>query len=152
MANANVIGKALYLEFRNDGLTQQVLFTPEGITTSGKYVPLTTYRRRISALAPRKAWRQMSTAFRSETDPITNKLVPLGKEHASATIPDRVGYTDGLFAQLLNSSWQLHVKPITVEVTSDDLEDVRLGKTPYKILARITRSRRALNFGEALYA
>jgi hypothetical protein len=150
MANANVIGKALYLELRDGAVTQQVLFTPEGITSGGKYVPLTTYRRRISATAPRKAWRQMTTMFMSERDPSGN-LIQLGKEHALATVLDRVSYTEGLFNQLTNNDYRIHGKPITVEVTSDDLEDVRLGKTPYKVLGRITRSRRVLDFGEALF-
>jgi hypothetical protein len=94
----------------------------------------------------------MSTVFRSEIDPATNKLVALGREHALATVADRISYTDSLFNQLVTSGWTVYKQPIVVEVTQDDLEDIRLSKTPYKILGRITRCRRALNFGESLYS
>jgi hypothetical protein len=152
MTDTKVVGKALYLEFRHGGSTNQVIITPEAINASGKYVPITTYRRRISSSSPRKTWKQMSTVFRSEIDPMTNKLVALGKEHALATVADRISYTDNLFNQLVTSGWQLYKQPIVVEVTQEDLEDIRLSKTPYKILGRITRCRRALNFGESLFA
>ena len=152
MTDTKVVGKALYLEFRLGGSTNQVIITPEAINASGKYVPITTYRRRISSTSPRKTWKQMSTVFKSEVDPTTNKLVALGREHALATVADRISYTDNLFNQLVTASWQLYKQPIVVEVTQEDLEDIRLSKTPYKILGRITRCRRALNFGEALFA
>ena len=152
MTDTKVVGKALYLEFRRDGETNQVIITPEAINAAGKYVPITTYRRRVSAASPRKTWKQMSTVFKSEVDPMTNKLVALGREHALATVPDRISYTDNLFTQLINSGWALYKQPIAVETTIEDLEDIRLSKTPYKILGRITRCRRALNFGEPLFA
>jgi hypothetical protein len=152
MSDTKVVGKALYLEFRRLGETNQVIITPEAINAAGKYVPITTYRRRISASSPRKTWKQMSTMFKSEVDPMTNKLVALGREHALATVADRISYTDNLFNQLINAGWAVHKQPITVEVTLEDLEDIRMSKTPYKILGRITRCRRALNFGEPLFA
>lgn len=148
--NTQVIGKALYLEFRRGGATQQILFTPEGRTLSGKYVPMTTYRRQISEAAPRKAWKQMSTLFKSEMNP-DGSLVQLGREHALSTLQDRIGYTDNLFTQIAMRNWELYKQPITVEVTPEDLEDVRNAKTPYKILGRVTRSRRVYNFGESLF-
>lgn len=152
MSDTKVVGKALYLEFRRAGETNQVIITPEAINAAGKYVPITTYRRRISSSNPRKTWKQMSTVFRSEIDPSTNKLVALGREHALATVADRISYTDNLFNQLVTSGWSVYKQPIVVEVTQDDLEDIRLSKTPYKILGRITRCRRALNFGESLFS
>lgn len=151
MADVKVVGKALYLEFRRGDETNQVIITPEAVNASGKYVPITTYRRRISKANPRKTWKQMSTAFRSETDMTTGHLVQLGKEHALSTVRDRVSYTDSLFNQLIVHGWTLHKQPIAVEVTMEDLEDIRLSKTPYKILGRITRCRRTLSFGESLF-
>lgn len=148
--DTKVIGKALYLELRKGGETQQVIFTPEGISASNRYVPITTYRRRINAANPRKTWKQMSTVFQSERTP-EGQIVPLGKEHALATVVDRIGFTNNLFDQLITQGWTVHKQPIAVEVTVEDLEDIRLSKTPYKILGRITRCRRTLNFGESLF-
>ncbi len=42
--------------------------------------------------------------------------------------------------------------PIIVEVASEDLDGIRLGKTPYKVLGRITRVRKALGFSQELFA
>jgi hypothetical protein len=149
--SAKIVGKALYLEFRRGDETNQIIITPEAINAAGKYVPITTYRRRISKMNPRKTWKQMSTMFKSEIDQLTNKLVPLGREHALATVADRVSYTDSLFNQLITQGWTVYKQPIAVEVTQEDLEDIRMSKTPYKILGRITRCRRTLNFGESLF-
>jgi hypothetical protein len=150
MSNPKIVGKALYLEFRRGNETQQVIFTPEGTTAGGKYVPLVSYRRKITTVNPRKTWSQMSTVFSSERNP-DGTIVALGKEHALATVADRVGFTNNLFNQLISHGWTLYKQPIAVEVTQEDLEDVRMSKTPYKILGRITRCRRTLNFGESLF-
>lgn len=149
--NAKVSGKALYLEFRHGQNTNQIIITPEGIASNGKAVPMTCYKRLIRPDAPRKTWRQVSSSFLSERDH-AGAFVPLSMEHALSTAADKVGFTDNLFNQLLTQGWKLHVQPIAVEVTPEDLDDVRGGKTPYKILGRITRCRRTLNFGESLFA
>ena len=147
---SNVVGKALYLELRNGSYTNQIIVMPEGVAANGSYVPTVTYRRRISANSPRKTWRVMSSLFRSERNP-DGQLVPLGREHALATVTDRLGYSKGLFDQLTAGGYKIFKTTITVEVTKEDLVDAYNGKTPYKVIARITRSRKALNFGDALF-
>lgn len=150
--NTTVVGKALYLEMRRGGYTTQVLMTPEAITLAGKVVPMTCYKRRISKLEPRKTWKQVSSMFSSEKDPVTGSLFMMNTEHALATVPNRLQFVDNLFNQMIGQGYTLFKEPITVEVTHDDLEDIRKSATPYKILGRITRCRRALNFGEALFS
>jgi len=147
---SNVVGKALYLELRNGNNTNQIIVMPEGVAANGSYVPTVTYRRRISANTPRKTWRVTSSLFRSERNP-DGQLIPLGREHALSTVADRLGYSKSLFDQLTAGGYKIFKQPITVEVTKDDLVDAYNCKTPYKVLARIIRSRRALNFGEALF-
>jgi hypothetical protein len=73
-------------------------------------------------------------------------------DHALSTVRDRISFTDSLFNQLIMQGWTLYKTPIVVETTTEDLDDIRMGKTPYKILGRITRCRRVLNFGESLFA
>jgi hypothetical protein len=146
------IGRALYLELRRENSTNQIIVIPEGMTTTGRYVPMSTYRRRISESQPRKTWRAVTSLFRTEIDPSGEKLVKLAKDHALATVDDRMGYNLGLFNQLINAGFKVHGQPFVVDVTREDMDDVWNGKTPYKILARITRSRKALNFGDALWA
>jgi hypothetical protein len=148
--NTSIAGKAVYLEFRHGNHTQQIILTPESVMLGGKTVPMTCYRRKISSANPRKTWKQVSSMAMSEVAGGT--YIPMTKEHALATVPNRLMFTDSLFNQLINQGWQLYKQPIAVEVTQEDLEDIRMSKTPYKILGRITRSRRALNFGEPLFA
>lgn len=145
-----VVGKALYIEFRKGGYTNQVIITPEGTSAKGYYVPISTYRRRISESAPRKTWRILASIFHSERT-AHGDLVKLDKDHALATVSERMAYNYGLFNQLIDSGHKVHVKPFVVDVTPEDLDDVRNGKTPYKVIARITRCRRALDFGESLF-
>lgn len=149
--SSSVVGKALYLELRRGNYTNQILITPEGVTANNHYVPTSTYRRRISDISPRKTWKQAITMFASERTPEANRFVQLGTEHALATVPDRLAHTNSLFTQLIAGNWKLYKQPIVVEVTQEDLDDVRMGKTPYKILARVTRSRRKLGFAEELF-
>ena len=90
MANTAVVGKALYLEMRHGaGYTTQIIFTPEGSTLSGKTVPMTCYRRKISAAQPRKSWRQFSSgAVSDQVAPGT--FAQVSTEHALSTVKDRI--------------------------------------------------------------
>jgi hypothetical protein len=149
--NASVVGKALYLEMHLRNYTTQILFTPEGITSSGKVVPMSVYKRRISPTEPRKSWRHVSSMHGSDRDG-AGKVIQLGKDHALSTVRDRLSFTDSLFNQLIIQGWTLFKQPIVVEVSPEDLDDIRAGKTPYKILGRVTRSRRHYKFPETLFS
>lgn len=149
--NSSVVGKALYLEMHLRNYTTQILFTPEGITPSGKVVPMSAYKRRISPTEPRKSWRLVSSMHGSDRDG-AGKVIQLSKEHALSTVRDRLSFTDSLFNQLIIQGWTLFKQPIVVEVSPEDLDDIRAGKTPYKILGRVTRSRRHYKFPETLFS
>jgi len=141
-----VIGKALYMEFRSTGQTYQMLLTPDGISSNGRAVPSTLYRRQISKSKPRRAWKTYSlpalplNAFGAyETQ---------SKDDATQAAETRANYIATTLTQLNSYSYKLYKSPILVEVAQEDLESIRLSKTPYKILGRITRVRRTLGFGE----
>jgi hypothetical protein len=148
--DTKVIGKALYLEMRAGSYTMQLLMTPEGFNTSNKLVPMTIYRRRISASQPRKTWKQISAHSAPECD-ASGKIAQYSLEQANLVVKDKLSFTDSVFYQLVSQNWTLYKTPIVVEVTPEDMDDIRHGKTPYKILGRITRCRRVLGFGEALF-
>jgi hypothetical protein len=146
-----VVGKALYLELRNGNYTNQVFLTPEGISASGKYVPLATYRRRVSSFTPRKAWTQTCSMLKSEVDPLTNQLVQLTPEHASATAPDRLKHMTNLLNQLIDGGYTVYRQPLAVEITPKDLDDVYKGKVPYSAMHRVSQSRLAAGFSVELW-
>lgn len=148
--DTKVTGKALYLEMRNGVHTMQLIMTPEGFTSTNKLVPMTVYRRRISKIQPRKTWKQVSAHTAPECD-ASGKIAQYSLEQALTVAKDKLSFTDSIFNQLIMQGWTLFKQPIAVEVTPEDMDDVRMGKTPYKILGRITRCRRTLGFGEALF-
>jgi len=121
---------------------------PDGHTPVGVYVPFTVYRRQISADSPRKSWKTMSTV----AEPWHGTRPPVSDESANVFGLSRFEFADAGLMNLASRGWRLFKQPVIVEVTAADMDDVRMGKTPYKVIARITRSRRALGFGEELFA
>ena len=143
-----VIGKSLYLEMRNSGQTYQILITPDGVGENGRAVPPMVYRRQISRVTPRRAWKVYSlsalplNAF-GTYDQVTKELATLGAGQ-------RMTNTASIFKQLDGYGYKVYKQPLVIEVSQADLEEIRYSKTPYKILGRITRVRKTLGFGELI--
>jgi hypothetical protein len=67
------------------------------------------------------------------------------------SLEERMDYGFGhLFARLAPQlGYRLNVGAVVVDVSMDDvIKDVKFGNTPYKVLARVDRSRKARGFGE----
>lgn len=143
-----VVGKALYLELRNGTQTYQMLLTPDGVSSTGRAVPSTLYRRQISKSKPRRAWKTYSLPALPLNSFGIYETQSLDDAIQSAN--DRITYISTTINQLNSYSYKLYKSPILVEVAQEDLESIRLSKTPYKILGRITRVRRTLGFGELI--
>jgi len=141
-----VIGKALYMEFHSTGQPYQMLITPDGVSSYGRAVPATVYRHQISKLKPRRAWKTYSLPAL----PLNSfgAYETQSKDDATQAADTRANYIATTLTQLNSYSYKLYKSPILVEVAQEDLESIRLSKTPYKILGRITRVRRTLGFGE----
>lgn len=150
MTNPTVIGVAVYFELTKPNMTQQIVLMPEGTTPSGKQIPMTMYRRRLTISSPRKTWRQTVAPISMHKELIERATLGAG---AASTVDSKNTLIDAamslvipMFAQLKTNSWVLYKSPIFVEVTVEDLELARLGKTPHKVLSRIWKSRKAMGF------
>lgn len=153
--HANLVGKALYLEFRKGVNTAQIILTPEGIDNTGKYVPVSTWRRQISSWSPKKPWRCYATA---NTDVVSfRKEMCVGEIHemdtpelalslAHKTIVDLTTLLNNLY----NSDWELVEKPLAIEFSLEDLIDTVSWNTPQALIRRIGRARKEANFPEEL--
>jgi len=145
---SHIVGHSLYLEFARSngeiGYVTQIIITPEAVNTSGNTVPMTAYRRRLSTNATRKQWNHLRV---SRSIGVVNASVP-------ASVADRNLELTNL---MLNSFWtifdglkkngySLVLQPVVVETTAVDMDDVSLGKSPYKLLGRIWKARKALGF------
>ena len=144
-----VVGKAMYMELRSGGQTYQILITPDGISSTGKNVPSMVYRRQISASQPRKGWKH--TALPTTSVDEFGVFQKRTKEDALRLGEHRIDMVGTTFSQLATYSYQVYKQPLFVEVSAEDLDGIRAGKTPYKVLGRITRVRRSLGFGEELF-
>ena len=149
-----IAGRAVYMEFRKGPSTTQVLLMPEGRCTSGHTVPMTMYRRRVSPAAPRKTWRMVSSAVSgavvpgTTTGPTGSLPIPVDMR-AEAT--RRLSFSYTLFDSLKTNEWKLYKEAIVVEVLPTDLDDARMGRTPYKTLGRILKTRKFLGFPKEIF-
>lgn len=144
-ADNKVVGTAVYFEFvkgtdTSSTMTQQILLMPEGMTPSGRTISMTMFRRRLTVHSPRKTWRQNAS-------PVTlaHSIVAHGTPPADF-IDSAVGLVIPLMSQLRTHNWKPYREPIFVEVTAEDLELARLGKTPYKTLGRVWKVRKKRGF------
>lgn len=145
-----VVGKALYAEFRSGSQTYQMIITPDGLTTDGRNVPSTIYRRQVSAMKPRRAWKTYALPkLQQEPTGVYNSMT---EEMALSQASSRLTYIESSFNRMEGYGYKLYMKPLIIEVSQADLDDIRASKTPYKILGRVTRVRKALGFGEKLFA
>lgn len=137
-APGDVQGHATYLELRRIGSTSrqtiatiQMIVFSGGKTSSGAEVLPCVYRRRLTEAKSRSQWRTTDGAGTAAVD--TDDWV------GSAV---RLLYpTYSYINAVSNSEFRLYGQPIVVEVLPSDLDDVVHHKTPYKVLARINKSR-----------
>ena len=140
----HVVGKAVYLEFRKGTSTTQVLLMPEGMASSHSLAPLAMYRRRLSVIQPKKTWRQIASS-------VTSVSASAGGVRTEQAAMNLLAFADTLFQGLVKNEWKLYKEPVVVEVTAEDLEDVRRAKTPYKTLGRVWKARKFLGFPKEYY-
>ena len=145
-----VIGSALYMEFRLGVQTYQMLLTPDGLTSDGRNVPATMYRRQISSLHPRRGWTTYALPVLAKDEFGNFKKYSL--EDTKSVTESRLAFLETIVSRLETHSYKLFKQPLVVEVSLADLEDIRNSRTPYKVLGRITRVRKALGFGDKLFA
>ena len=151
-SNVQVYGKALYLELEQAGSMSvlQLLLAPDMKSPSGQHVPLVMYRRRLTPSKPRANWAAYSNYDKLRVDINGNFSLFTSKSEAITHAKARLVFSDKLFTQLLDHGYKLRKSPIVVEIGAEDLDDLCNHKTPYKILSRVNRTRKALGFADAL--
>ena len=156
--SANLIGEALYLEFRKGVNTAQVIITPEAITSAGIYVPTSTWRRQISQWSPRKQWAMYApegevVKGRSDNAKMSGSLgvgsiATTGKQYALESLLPLTSTLNNL----VSNDWILFERPIIVEFSEEDLLNTMNNETPQALIRRILRVRKEFGFPEELLA
>jgi hypothetical protein len=149
----DAVGKALYLEFRKDQYTYQVVITPHAITLENEVVPPAFIRRRVSVWHPRRNWQldklnRVETPTRDADGNFEQNSVEVGVENFAETA---YGFIKGQFNNLLAQDWKLYERPLVVEFSYEDLTAIRDGKTPNQLYRRIERSRKAVAWSDELF-
>ena len=142
---AKVQGVGVYAEFTKPGATYQLFFTPDCYTHSGTLISMALHSRIITKITPKKQWKQ--STLRSST---IKSMVEEGKElldfGVSSFTEERMRFSFSLFNYLLSEGWSLRNKPLMVEISRYDADDIAKSKTPNKAIYRIHISRKAQGF------
>lgn len=133
-----VQGVAVYAEFARAGATTQVIITPDGYTSDGRFVQASIIRRTVTEHTPKKQWKFSRLA--------TTSHAVTSDEDKAAHADDRMRYASTLFDQLLAGSWEIVKQPVLIEASKKDYDDIHVNKTPTKMIYRISQSRTALDF------
>lgn len=157
MDKNTVIGKALYLEFRRENYTLQMVLLPDSIDELGNYKPVSLMRRQISSYHPRKSWRFDSPSY--STTP-TLKEYAVGADNtmnvldlttAKFVAKMNLQFIKPLLSQVHHQGWTLQNKPIAVEFSHEDRTLVEGKNTPQGLVRRILRSREVFGFDKELF-
>ena len=149
-------GKALYLEFRKQQYTYQMVVMPNTISMDGTtIIPATVLTRRISTWNPRRNWG-FSDNRRSriviDRDPVAG-FVQYEAERAreiASELFKSLGL-DSTLNQLFHKEWTLFKTPLVVEYSYKDITTAQTSKTPNDLIRRIQRSREAAGWGESYF-
>ena len=141
-----VQGIAIYAEFRKPGETMQIVITPDAYTTSGSLIPMTMVRRIVTKITPKKQWK--ITSFRDNLSEMVSKGELVADSDKETFTETRMRYATSYFDLVINQGWELEQKPILLETSRHDADDLAKGKTPNKLLDRAHISRKALGFHE----
>lgn len=156
-AHATLSGKALYLELTNKEYTAQVIVMPEGITSTGVKLRPSLMRRTVSKWSPRKTWEQdkihTSPAYSSkvEADGAGFRFVPASDEDATNIALESLRTVAELLNYLVEQGWTLREKPLAIEVSQEDINDLENFVTPAAFMRRLTRTRTAAGFPDDLF-
>lgn len=141
-----VQGVAVYAEFKKPGQAMAILLTPDGYTTLGHLIPMTFFRRVVTKDSPKKQWKPSSLRLAPLQTVID--LGGLPDDSKEIFVEQRISRITSYFDLILTQGWVLEGKPILIEVSLHDMEDIAKGKTPNKIMYRVHISRKALGFPE----
>jgi hypothetical protein len=119
--------------------------TPDGYDSEGSPVPAALFRRVVSPTTPKKQWKCSSMAWSAINE---RDAMPLADGEKDVFAENRVRFAtalfDGLKASVGGADWRPVGDPVFVEVSKKDLDDVRVRKTPTKVVYRITQTRAAI--------
>lgn len=143
-AAKDVQGVAVFMEFRKPGATTQFILFPDGYDTLGNIVSACYARRTITTATPKKQWR-MHALPNNDIKEIHKSGGVLALAQKETIANNRLTGL-GPYFDSLTRGWVITNKPILVEVSKKDLDDIRVRKTPNKLMYRINQCKIAMMY------
>jgi hypothetical protein len=140
------VAKSLYLEFRRENHTAQVILTPPtNDPVSGKFESAHVLNRQISDANPRRPWK-----FYTSDNPSDLGFASTLEEGAQRSLPI-VNELSSFFSGFYAGGWKLYQTPLVIEMSQDDLTSIASKETPNALLRRVLRARTEAGFSEDLW-
>lgn len=146
-----VQGYMVYAEFRKGGSTTQMMFVPDIFTTAGRMVAGRLMHRTVSADSPKKQWQSRFVYPKAVQD-----LYDVPRNTGSESSRKRRGalraeYIETYLMQMLAGGWTITASPLTIEMSHSDADSIDSGKTPTKLIYRLSQSRAAAGYPADLF-
>ena len=134
-----VQGYATYFEFAKPNGTIQLVLFPDAYSSSGHMTPAHAYWRQVDTWKPKRQWKRhrLATTVQDLVSDETQLLILANEKLLSLTF---------LLKPVFASGYQLVGKPLVVEISSKDIDDINERKTPTKVIHRVQQSRIASGF------
>lgn len=140
------VAKCLYLEFRRENHTAQVILTPPvDNPVAGKFESAHVLNRQVSDANPRRPWK-----FYTSSNPNDLGLAATAEDGAKRSLPI-VNELSSFFSGFYAGGWALYQTPLVVEMSQDDLSTIANKETPNALIRRVLRARTEAGFSEDLW-
>jgi hypothetical protein len=107
---------------------------------------MTMYRRRLSTNAPRKTWKQFGSSRTAAFAIETSSSIADPAARVENTLDEMTSFMTSALKSIASNNYRVQIKPIVVEVVASDMDEIKNGKTPYKLLGRFMKVRKVLGF------
>lgn len=143
---SKAVSTALYLEFRRENHTAQVIMTPPIYNSvADKYEPARVLNRQISDENPRRPWK----IYQAENSADLG-FAPTPENGIERALPI-LNELSSFFAGFVSGGWVLYQVPLTIEMSQDDLNDLSSKETPNALIRRVLKARSEAKFSDDLW-
>lgn len=148
-------GKALYLEFRKENYTYQLVLLPDTLSLDKQTIrPARLMSRRVTSWHPRRNWAFAGPSVASELSQrdhngdFENMLLDDATNFAASRL---VTMVQAFLHTFRTRGYSLYKHPLFVEVSYDEAESVSNSNTPNTLYRRILRNREAFGWGSEVF-
>lgn len=140
------IASALHFELRREKTSMHMTWIPALVHPENfRTTPFHFYSRHLSEEAPRKAWiKKPALVTPDHRNGVFEQAASF--EQALGHALETLGNYEATISATSIADWTIHLTPVVVDVTVEDMEEILDGKQPAALFMRINRARGAAGF------